>query len=150
MILKWLVAATHLFALAFGWAAIVGRARALKGPLDDKGIREVLSADTRWGVAAILWIGTGLWRAFGGLEKGSEYYLANHVFWFKMACLLAIIALELKPATTLTGWRLALRKQQTPDTSQAPLLSRISSAQVGLTLLMVLAATAMARGIGMR
>jgi putative membrane protein len=150
MLLKWLVAATHLFALAFGWAAIVGRARALKGPLDDKGIREVLSADTRWGVAAILWIGTGLWRAFGGLEKGSEYYLANHVFWFKMACLLAIIALELKPATTLTGWRTALRKQQIPDTSQAPLLSRISSAQVGLTLLMVLAATAMARGIGMR
>jgi putative membrane protein len=150
MLLKWLVAAAHLFALAFGWAAIVGRARALKGPLDDKGIREVLSADTRWGVAAILWIGTGLWRAFGGLEKGSEYYLANHVFWFKMACLLAIIALELKPATTLTGWRTALRKQQIPDTSQAPLLSRISSAQVGLTLLMVLAATAMARGIGMR
>lgn len=150
MLLKWLVAATHLFALAFGWAAIVGRARALKGPLDDKGIREVLSADTRWGVAAILWIGTGLWRAFGGLEKGSEYYLANHVFWFKMACLLAIIALELKPATTLTGWRTALRKQQIPDTRQAPLLSRISSAQVGLTLLMVLAATAMARGIGMR
>ena len=124
MLLKWLLASAHLIALGIGWAAIVGRGRALKGPLDDRGIRTVLRTDTMWGIAALLWIGTGLWRAFGGVEKGSAYYLANHLFWFKMTCLVIIIAIETRAAITLGGWRVALRKDQPVDTTTAPTLAR--------------------------
>jgi putative membrane protein len=38
-------------------------------------LNDVFTADSFWGIAALLWIVTGLWRAFGGLEKGSDYYL---------------------------------------------------------------------------
>jgi len=38
----------------------------------------VFHADNWYGVAAILWVVTGLLRAYGGLEKGSAYYLENH------------------------------------------------------------------------
>jgi putative membrane protein len=46
-------------------------------------------------------------------------------------------------------WLLAaVHRGELPDASAAPLLARISVAQAGLVILMVLAATAMARGIG--
>ena len=56
------------------------RGRALARPLDEAGLRRLFLADTMWGVAALLWISTGLVRAFGGLEKGSEFYLASPLF----------------------------------------------------------------------
>ena len=90
------------------------RGRALQAPLDVPALRRVFSADTWWGIAAVLWIGTGLVRAFGGYEKGAFYYLHNHLFWAKMGLLAA----------------------------------RISFVQAVLVVLMVLAATAMARGYG--
>jgi len=86
MTLRWLLAAVHLLALGVGLGAVWARGRALKGELDAAGLRRAFYADTWWGVAAILWIGTGLARAFGGFEKGSFYYLHNHFFWAKMAC----------------------------------------------------------------
>jgi putative membrane protein len=50
---------------------------------------------------------------------------------------------------TLARWRVQLAKGNQPDTSRAERFARISYAQVVLVLLMVLTATAMARGIGM-
>jgi putative membrane protein len=50
---------------------------------------------------------------------------------------------------TLIRWRAQLRRGETPDTSLAGRVSSISYAQAVLVLLMVLAATAMARGFGM-
>src|SRR6185312_1271439 len=68
------VASLHLLALAIGLPAVFLRGRALKGPLDMDGVRRLLAADNAWGVAAALWIVTGLLRAFGGLEKGTQFY----------------------------------------------------------------------------
>jgi putative membrane protein len=50
---------------------------------------------------------------------------------------------------TLIRWRQAVARGGVPDTQPAALLARISYVQAGLIVLMVLAATAMARGIGM-
>jgi putative membrane protein len=58
----------HVLALAIGLPAVFLRGRALKGPLDADGVRRLLAADNVWGVAAVLWIVTGLLRAFAGLE----------------------------------------------------------------------------------
>ncbi len=73
------VSSLHLLALAIGLPAVFLRGRALKGGLDAEGVRRVLAADTVWGVAAALWVVTGLLRAFGGLEKGTEFYLRSLV-----------------------------------------------------------------------
>src|SRR5213595_584919 len=84
MTIRWLLAAVHLLALGVGLGAVWARGRALQAPLDVPALRRVFSAATWWGIAAVLWIGTGLVRAFGGYEKGAFYYLHNHLFWAKM------------------------------------------------------------------
>src|SRR6266487_5458290 len=110
MTIRWLLAAVHLLALGLGLGAIWARGRALRGELDPAGLRRAFYADTWWGVAAVLWIGTGLVRAFGGFEKGSFYYLHNHFFWGKMGLLAAILILELGPMIALIQWRRVDRK----------------------------------------
>ena len=149
MLVRWLFAWLHLLGLGIGLGAVWARARALRGPLDTDGLRRVFHADAWWGVAALIWISTGLVRMIAGLEKGTEFYLQNHVFWGKMALLLVILLLEIGPAVTLGRWRRQVASGTRPDTAPAERFARISVAQAVLVVLMVLAATAMARGIGM-
>jgi putative membrane protein len=148
MLVRWLFAALHLLGLGVGLGAVWARARGLRGPLDPAGLQRVFYADGWWGAAAGIWIGTGLVRVIAGLEKGMEYYLQNHVFWGKMTLLLAILVLEVSPMMTLVRWRAQVRRGETPDTRLAGRFASVSYLQVVLVLLMVLAATAMARGIG--
>jgi putative membrane protein len=138
----------HLLGLGIGLGAVWARARALRGPLDVAGLRRVFYADGWWGVAAAIWIGTGLVRVIGGMEKGLDYYLQNHVFWGKMTLLLAVLALEIAPMVALIRWRAQVARGETPDTRLAGRYATISYVEVVLVLLMVLAASAMARGIG--
>jgi putative membrane protein len=143
-----LLAALHLLALGIGLGAVWVRGRALQSVLDSDGLRRVFLADGLWGAAAALWIGTGVWRLLGGLEKPTGYYLANHVFLTKMGLLLVILALEISPMLTLVRWRRLVRLGQPLDISSARRMGTISFIQAWLIVLMVLAATAMARGIG--
>jgi putative membrane protein len=146
---RWIAASLHLLALGIGLGAVWARGRALKSGLDGTALRQVFLADAFWGLAALIWISTGLWRLLAGLEKGTGYYLQNHVFWTKMGLLGLVLLLELKPMITLIGWRRIVARGGSPDIRPAPLLARISFIQAGLIVLMVLAATGMARGMGM-
>ena len=144
---RWFVAALHLLALGIGLGAIAVRARALRSPLEVSRLPSIFLADTLWGVAAILWISTGVWRAFGGPENGSAYYWSSNAFWIKMALLALIIALEVWPMITLVRWRIARARGQAINLSVAPALARISAVQAALVVAMIFAATAMARGL---
>ncbi len=145
-----IVSALHVLALALGLPGVYLRGRALKGPLDRDGLRRLLAADTVWGIAAGLWIATGLLRAFGGLEKGSQFYLQSPLFWTKMALFATVIILEIWPMVTFIGWRGALRRGETPDTSRARALYLVNHVEMGLVVLIVFVASFMARGFGMR
>jgi putative membrane protein len=145
-----IVSALHLLALALGLPSVYLRGRALKGPLDRDGIRRLLAADTVWGIAAALWIATGLLRAFGGLEKGSQFYLQSPLFWTKMALFATVIILEIWPMVTFIRWRGALHRGETPDTSRARALYLVNHVEMGLVVLIVFVASFMARGFGMR
>ena len=149
MTARWLAASLHLLALGIGLGAVWARGRALRSSLDAGALRQVFFADTLWGLAAVLWISTGLWRLLAGLEKGTGYYLQNHLFLTKMALLVLVLLLEIRPMITLIRWRKTVSRGESPDTSAAPLLARISFVQAWLIVLMVFAATAMARGLGM-
>ncbi len=142
-----IVAALHYLALAIGLPAIFLRGRALKGTLDDAGLRRLFAADSAWGVAAALWVATGLLRAFGGLEKGSAYYLQSHGFYLKMGLFLAIVVLEIRPMVTFMAWRKTHRRGARVDTSRAPALFHVTHIQLALTVVMVFVASAMARGL---
>ena len=117
--LRWLLAAIHLLALGIGLGAVWARGRALRQPLDARGFRRVFEADAWWGIAALLWLVTGLWRWLGGTEKASAYYLANHIFLGKMALFVAIVLLELSPMMAFMTWRRQVAAGQLPDVTRA-------------------------------
>lgn len=148
MTFRWLLASFHLLGLGIGLGAVWVRARALRPPLDLQALRHVFLADSAWGLAALIWIGTGLWRLLAGTEKATAYYLQNHVFLTKMGLLLLVLILEVRPMMTLIRWRQQVGRGELPDTRTAPLLSRLSFIQAGLIVLMVFVATAMARAVG--
>ncbi|HEV8445375.1 MAG TPA: DUF2214 family protein [Gemmatimonadaceae bacterium] len=73
--LRLTLAALHLLALGIGLGGIWGRARELaQRPLEMSGMRRAFAADSWWGIAALLWLVTGLWRLFAGTEKATSYY----------------------------------------------------------------------------
>lgn len=148
MLIRSIIAAVHLLGLGIGLGAVWARARVLKGELDARGLRRVFQADSWWAAAAAIWISTGLARAFGGLEKGSDYYLGNHLFWAKMTLLVVILVMEVRAIVTIGRWRRDVKKGSQPDTRLAPTLARISSIQAIIVIVMVFLATAMARGYG--
>ena len=145
-----IVSALHLLALAIGLPSVFLRGRALRGRLDREGLRRVFAADTVWGIAAALWLVTGLLRAFGGLEKGTAFYLGSWLFLTKMGLFVLIVALEIRPMVTLIRWRAAMRGAGTPDTSAARSLYHLNHVELALVVVMVFVASFMARGYGLR
>jgi uncharacterized membrane protein len=144
--LAWL----HLLALGIGLGGVWGRARALhdslREPADERALKRALVADTWWGVAAVIWLVTGLWRLLAGIEKGTSYYLSNHAFHVKMAMFVAILALEAWPMVTLIRWRMGTRA---PNPRDAGRIEVISYVECALVIGVAFAAVAMARGFGM-
>lgn len=142
------VSSVHLLCLAVGLTCLVLRERALAGTLDDAGVRRVLTIDNVSGVVAILWMGSGLWRAFGGLEKGSAFYLHSTMFWAKMAALALAWAFETPSMVTFIRWRTRLAIGEAPDTSKVARLRRLHYAEVVAMTATVFLASLMARGVG--
>lgn len=150
MLAHWSLAAIHLLAFALGFWAVLTRGTALRrlaGGVDA--VRGVLVADNVWGLSALVLLVTGGMRAFGGFEKGTDYYLHQPLFHLKMTLLLLILLLEIVPMIALIKWRMALGKGMAIDPSKAGRLARISHIEALLLILMVVAATGMARGVGL-
>jgi putative membrane protein len=147
--LPWLLASAHLLGLGIGLGAVWARARALRGVPGREALRAVFAADTWWAVAAGVWLSTGLVRLFLATEKPTAYYLQNHFFWTKIALLVVILVLEVPPMVGLIRWRRVVAKGDMPDTSKAARWALTSDVQAWLVVLMVFAATGMARGYGM-
>ncbi|MEZ4751540.1 MAG: DUF2214 family protein [Bdellovibrionota bacterium] len=151
MFLASLLAALHYVALGLGLAGLFLRGTAIKSlPPSPQAsdLRILFLGDNLWGVAAGLWIVTGLLRAFAGIEKTSEYYLHNGFFYVKLGLFLLIFLLELRPMILLIRWRLAIKKNLSFD-GVTPLqaMRRINSWEIALTLCIPFVAAAMARGL---
>ena len=111
--------ALHLMALAIGLGSVWMRGRALRSRTFDKeAIRRVLAADNFWGIAALLWIGTGLTRVLAGLDKDTDFYVHNGLFWVKIGLFAVLFILEGRPMITFIGWRLVGARGGTPDTAR--------------------------------
>jgi len=148
------LAGLHLLALAIGLAAVLSRGSFLKDRATPSTIRRALRADVEWGIAAGLWVATGLWRWFAGTEKDTGYYIHNHVFLTKMALFVLIFGLEIWPMLTLIRWRTAIAKGAAPESVANPVtaqrIATISYTQGVLVVIMVFLAVMMARGLGSR
>jgi putative membrane protein len=108
-------------------------------------VKRALVADSWWGIAAVVWLATGLWRLLAGREKSTSYYLSNHAFYAKMAMFVAILALEVWPMVTLIRWRTGKRE---PNPRAIGRIEVISYVECALVIGIVLAAVTMARGFG--
>jgi putative membrane protein len=157
--LAWL----HLVALGIGLWAVFARGEALRQAARElpgtEALRRAFKADAHWGVAALLWLATGLWRYLGSTEKSTDYYNSNHIFLTKMALFVVVLALEIWPMMTLIRWRSGLgRAGSAPaaaggaviDVERARKIATISYIQGAIVTVMILTAVAMARGYGAR
>ena len=148
MLSHWFLAAIHLLAFALGlWGVLVRGSAFSRLAAGTAQVRTVLVADNVWGISAIVLLITGLMRAFGGFEKGTDYYLQQPLFHLKMTLFVIILLLELMPMITLIKWRIALGRGASIDLGRAKLFARISHMEALLMMLMVIAATGMARGV---
>jgi len=140
------LAGIHLLALAIGLGSVWARARGLRESLDQANLKRIFAADGLWGLAAGLWIATGLWRLLAATEKTTDYYLRHPLFHAKMGLLLLILVLEVSPMVTLIKWRRGL----TPDPRRARTLSTVSYLEAWIVVVMVFVAVALARGYAAR
>ncbi|MBD9438420.1 DUF2214 family protein [Pseudomonas sp. PDM04] len=148
MLVHWFLAALHLLAFGLGLWAVLARGTNLRRLAVGVGeVRSVLVADNVWGLCALMLLVTGGMRAFGGYEKGMDYYLHQPLFHLKMTLFVLILLLEVAPMVALIKWRVALARGAAIDTARATLFARISHVEGLLVLLMVIAATGMARGV---
>jgi putative membrane protein len=145
MVLAALLSAVHVLTLALGLGAVFARGRALGRPLDDDGWRRLLAADNAWGVAAGLWIASGLARVFFG-GKTPAFYLHNGFFWIKMTLFGLVFLLETAPMSTFIRVRAARRRGTALPHVPVEAFRRINAAEVSLVVVMVFAAAFMARG----
>jgi putative membrane protein len=145
VILPAVLSAIHVLTLALGLGSVVARGRALAGPLDEAGWKRLLAADNLWGVAALLWITTGLARVFfGGREPA--FYWSNGFFWVKMTLFALVFVLELAPMTTFIRVRAARRRGTPLPRFSVDTFHRINAIETGLVVAIVFAAGFMARG----
>ena len=148
MLIHWILAAVHLLAVVLGFWAVLVRGTNFRRLAAGAGeVRSVLIADNIWGISALVLLVTGGMRAFGGFEKGADYYLQQPLFHLKMTLFVVILLLEVAPMVTLIKWRIALARGAAIETGRAKLFARISHVEALLLLLMVIAATGMARGV---
>lgn len=153
MITSALVSWLHVLGVGLGLGAVLARgallrslrAEALSDLLQETRAR-VLLVDSVWGVSALVLLPTGLFRAFGGLEKGTDFYAHSALFWLKMTLVVVVLALEMWPMATLIKWRIAIAKGAPVDLSRARTFGAISFVQGGALVLIMACAAFMARG----
>ena len=152
MLLRITLAALHLLALGLGLGAVIARGTALRESPSNAALRRALRSDTIWGLAAALWIATGVWRMAAGIEKLPGYYYTNPVFHAKMGLFLVVLLLELWPMITLMRWRRAFRGGESAERLMTRGAGRkiavISHIEALVVIAMVFVAVAMARGFG--
>jgi putative membrane protein len=145
VVISALLSAIHMLTLALGLGGIVMRGRALARPLDEAGWKQLLAADTAWGVAALLWIASGLGRVFfGGKEPG--FYWHNGFFWVKLGLFALVFALELGPMMTFIRVRIAQGRGMALPAFSVEAYRRVNAIEVALVVAIVVVAAFMARG----
>jgi putative membrane protein len=100
-----LAIAHHL--LVFGLLGLlITEMMTIRPGMSAAGIRYVAKLDIAYGIVAGLIVIIGFSRVFFGI-KGADFYLANPVFWAKMAAFLILGLLSIPPTLRIIHWRRA-------------------------------------------
>ncbi len=149
MFADWVLASLHHLAV-FTLAAILAAELAiLTLDIDAKGIARLVRIDAAYGVSAAIVVLVGVARVIWG-AKGYEYYIANHIFWTKMALFLVVGLLSIPPTLRYFAWGRQARANGAfrPEVSEIARMRRYLRAEGVFFLAIPVAAAAMARGYG--
>jgi putative membrane protein len=122
----------------------------LRPGLSVSDLRRLIHVDAAYGATAGLIIAIGICRVIWGLKR-PDFYLANVWFWAKMASFATIGLLSIPPTMRLLIWRRALKQDPLfqPQAADVARLRGFVHAEVGLLVLVVAFAAAMARYSGL-
>lgn len=138
------LAALH-HALVFGLAVMLAMELAiLRGESID--VRRLARLDGGYGLTAILVVAVGAARVIWG-ARGWEFYRDNPAFWTKMGLFAAIGLISILPTTAFLKWAREAKSDPAfqPDATQRAGAVRWVRLEIGLLLLLAVAAAAMAR-----
>jgi putative membrane protein len=144
----WLAIAHHVavFSLAAVLAAEWGLVRRGMAAAD---IRRLARVDAAYGAVAGVVILAGVSRVIWG-AKPAGFYLGSTTFWLKMAALVAVSLLSIRPSIRYAGWRRALDEDPSalPPDEAVGQARRMINLQLVVFMLIPTFAALMARGIG--
>lgn len=138
-----LVSALHMLGLAIALGSLYARGRAFQ----RRDLAGALVADNWWGVSAVVMIGTGLVRAFGPTDKGSDYYLDHTMFHLKLGLVGLLMLLELRTMVVLVVCRIQQARGQEPDPAGLDRFVWPNRVQLLILVGLPFVAAAMARGL---
>jgi putative membrane protein len=150
MFTDWALASLHHLAI-FTLAAVLAAELAILTPaIDARSIGRLARIDMAYGASATIVVIVGVCRVIWG-AKGYEYYVANHIFWTKMALFLVVGLLSIAPTIRYLTWRNALRADPAfrPATAEVKRMRAYLWTEAAFFLAIPVAAAAMARGYGM-
>ena len=140
------------FVAAFGIAAVVFLEWQTMSPAPTLAEARRLQACDRWyGVFAVLVLAVGYLRVMH-FEKGRDFYLGNPVFQAKLGLFLVVGLLSIYPTVRFLKWRAQTRHGAPPAVSKREhdLIMLMLRAEMAVLVGVVLCASLMARGIGLR
>jgi putative membrane protein len=111
-------------------------------------LRQLGRLDALYGLMAVLVIVAGVLRVWFG-AMGPAYYLANWVFWAKMAAFAAVGLISIAPTRAIFRWRKAASAADyTPPAAEIARARMFFIAELVLIAFIPAFAAAMARGYG--
>jgi len=116
----------------------------LRTGMNNAAAVRVAAIDLWYGILAGVVLIVGFCRAIYA-AKGWAYYSHNTFFWAKMASFAAIGLLSVPPSLQFIRWR---RLGIAPDDAAVDSARRFLHAELGLFVLLLIFAAAMARGYG--
>jgi putative membrane protein len=149
MFTDWILACLHHVAV-FSLASVLAAELALINlELRAQSIRRIVAIDLWYGIIAGAVVVFGVIRVIWG-AKGYQYYVANSVFWMKMALFVAVGLLSIAPTLRYLTWGRGLEANVAflPPTEEVARVRVYLWLEAALFLCIPIAAAAMARGYG--
>ena len=150
LIIHSIMASLHHLAAFTVAATLIYEFVAYRKGLGIEEARRIQRVDLAYGISAGLVVLVGLLRVFF-FEKGANFYTHNPMFWIKMSLFVIIGLLSIYPTIRFIKWNSFISAGQAPeipDDEFKRIRLLLSLELVGLALILF-AAPAMARGIGM-
>jgi putative membrane protein len=143
-----LLAYAHFLSLFFMFGMLSAELVLCRGALALEQVTRLARIDAAYGMAALAVLASGAARLIWG-AKGAGFYMKNPVFHTKFGLFVVVGLLSIVPTVRFIKWR--KRLAATPGTIAADEVkksARLIHAELGLLVLIPLAAVMMARGIG--